>query len=108
MIVQADGGDGARNWYVFARKLGTPFEAFPPHCKCRVDTSKPSTLFHPPSSSFFSTCLPPNCSSFKIKRETGKGEGPWEGGGSLGILGEGPGVVDLQRCWGCPEQSYQG
>ena len=23
-------------------------------------------------------------------------------------LGEGPGVADLQRSWGCPEQSYQG
>ena len=23
-------------------------------------------------------------------------------------LGEGPGVVDLQSCWGFPEQSYQG
>ena len=43
-----------------------------------------------------------------IKRERGKGEGPGEEGGSLGILGEGPGVVDLQRCWGCDEQSYQG
>ena len=41
-------------------------------------------------------------------RERGKGEGPGEEGGSLGILGEGPGVVDLQRCWGCYEQSYQG
>ena len=26
-------------------------------------------------------------------------------GGSLGELGEGPGVADLQRCWGCSEQS---
>ena len=38
----------------------------------------------------------------------GKGEGPGEGGGSQGELGEGPGVADLQRCWGCDEQSYQG
>ena len=38
---------------------------------------------------------------------TRKGEG-LEGGGSPGELGEGPGVVDLQRCWGCSEQSYQG
>ena len=30
-----------------------------------------------------------------------------EGGGSLGELGEGPTIADLQRCWGCPEQSYQ-
>ena len=44
----------------------------------------------------------------KIKRERGKGEGPGEGGGSLGELGEGPGVVDLQRCWGFSEQSYKG
>ena len=43
-----------------------------------------------------------------IKGERGKGEGPGEGGGSPGELGEGPGVVDLQRCWGFPEQSYQG
>ena len=42
------------------------------------------------------------------KRERGKGEGPGEEGGSLGILGEGPGVVDLQRCWGFFEQSYKG
>ena len=42
------------------------------------------------------------------KGERGKGEGPGEGGGSQGELGEGPGVVDLQRCWGCPEQSYTG
>ena len=40
--------------------------------------------------------------------ERGKGEGPGEGGGSQGELGEGPGGVDLQRCWGYPEQSYQG
>ena len=39
--------------------------------------------------------------------QTGKGEGP-EGGGSLGELGEGPGVGDFQRCWGCSEQSYKG
>ena len=32
----------------------------------------------------------------------GKGEGQ-EGGGSKGELGEGPGVADLQRCWGCHE-----
>ena len=25
-----------------------------------------------------------------------------------GELGEGPGVVDLQRCWGFSEQSYKG
>ena len=31
-----------------------------------------------------------------------------EGGGSQGELGKGPGVVDLQRCWGFPEQGYQG
>ena len=42
------------------------------------------------------------------KRERGKGEGPGEGGGSPGELGEGPGAADLQRCWGYPEQSYQG
>ena len=36
--------------------------------------------------------------------ERGKGEG----GGSQKELGKGPGVVDLQRCWGSPEQSYQG
>ena len=35
------------------------------------------------------------------------GEGPLEKW-SLGELGEGPGVVDLQRCWGYPEQSYKG
>ena len=40
--------------------------------------------------------------------ERGKGEGPGEGGGSQKELGKGPGVVDLQRCWGLPEQSYQG
>jgi hypothetical protein len=28
--------------------------------------------------------------------------------GSQKELGEGPGVVDLQRCWGFPEQSYNG
>ena len=28
-----------------------------------------------------------------------------EGGASQKELGEGPGVVDLQRCWGFPEQS---
>ena len=44
----------------------------------------------------------------EIKRERGKGEGPWEGGGSQKELGKGPGVVDLQRCWGCDEQSYKG
>ena len=41
------------------------------------------------------------------KGERGKREGQGEAGGSQGILGEGPGVVDLQRCWGCDEQSYQ-
>ena len=40
------------------------------------------------------------------ERQNQKGKG--EGGGSQGELGEGPGVVDLQRCWGCDEQSYQG
>ena len=44
----------------------------------------------------------------QIKRERGKGEDPGEGGGSQGELGEGPGVVDSQRCWGFPEQSYRG
>ena len=44
----------------------------------------------------------------QIKGERGKGEGPGEGGGSQGELGEGPGVVDLQRCWGFPEQSFVG
>ena len=44
----------------------------------------------------------------KFKGERGKGEGKGEEGGSQGELGEGPGVVDLQRCWGCPEHSYQG
>ena len=29
-------------------------------------------------------------------------------GGSPGELAEGPGVVDFQRCWGFPEQSYKG
>ena len=43
-----------------------------------------------------------------VKGERGKGEGQGEGGGSQGELGEGPGVVDLQRCWGCSEQSYTG
>ena len=43
-----------------------------------------------------------------INRERGKREDSEEGGGSLRELGEGPGVVDLQRCWGCSEQSYQG
>ena len=33
---------------------------------------------------------------------------PYQGGGSPGELAEGPGVADLQRCWGSPEQSYQG
>ena len=31
-----------------------------------------------------------------------------EGGGSQKELGEGPGVVDLQMCWGFPEQRYKG
>ena len=60
-------------------------------------------------------CRNPQCAVAKIqawvprlKGERGKGEGPGEGGGSQGILGEGPGVADLQRCWGCDEQSYQG
>ena len=44
----------------------------------------------------------------KSKGERGNREGQGEAGGSQGILGEGPGVVDLQRCWGCDEQSYQG
>ena len=39
--------------------------------------------------------------------ERGKGEGPGEGGGSQGELGEGPTIADLQRCWGSTEQSYQ-
>ena len=43
-----------------------------------------------------------------ISGERGNREGQGEAGGSQGILGEGPGVVDLQRCWGCDEQSYQG
>ena len=29
-------------------------------------------------------------------------------GGSQGELGEGPGVVDLQSCWGFSEQSFKG
>ena len=41
-------------------------------------------------------------------RERGEGENPGEGGGSQKELGKGPGVVDLQRCWGFPEQSYKG
>ena len=40
--------------------------------------------------------------------ERGKGEGPGEGGGSQKELGKGPGVADLQRCWGFSEQSYRG
>ena len=44
----------------------------------------------------------------EIKRERGKREGPGEGGGPQKELGEGPGVVDLQRCWVFPEQSYKG
>ena len=49
------------------------------------------------------------CHSMIVQlRERGKGEGPGEGGGSQGELGEGPGVADLQRCWGFPEQSYTG
>ena len=47
-------------------------------------------------------------STAKFKRERGMGEGPGEEGGSQGELGEGPGVADLQRCWGSHEQSYQG
>ena len=31
-----------------------------------------------------------------------------KGGGSQGELGEGPGVADFQRWWGCPEQSFVG
>ena len=31
-----------------------------------------------------------------------------EVGGSQKGLGEGPGVMDLQRCWGFPEQRYKG
>ena len=38
----------------------------------------------------------------------GGGGGTREGGGSLGKPAQGPGVADLQRCWACPEQSYQG
>jgi hypothetical protein len=45
---------------------------------------------------------------FHSKGKRGKEEGPGEGGGSLEELGKGPGGADLQRCWGCPEQSYQG
>ena len=37
------------------------------------------------------------------KGKRGKEEGPGEGGGSQGELGEGPGVVDLQKCGGYPE-----
>ena len=44
-------------------------------------------------------------STHTYEGEKGKGLG---GGGSPGELGEGPGVADLQRCWGCHEQSYQG
>ena len=40
-----------------------------------------------------------------FKAEKGEGERPGEGGGSQKEPGEGPGVVDLQRCWGCDEQS---
>ena len=43
-----------------------------------------------------------------MRWERGKVEGQGEGGGSQGEVGEGPGVVDLQRCWGCPEQRYKG
>ena len=44
------------------------------------------------------------CAEFSLILRCEKGE-EREGGGSLGILGEGPGVADLQRCWGCDEQS---
>ena len=50
----------------------------------------------------------PMAPGVKFNREGGKREGSGEGGGSQGELGEGPGVEDLQRCWGCHEQSYTG
>ena len=62
----------------------------------------------PSSGSFKSIGSETRTASAEFKRERGKGEGPREGGGSQGGLGEGPGVVDLQRCWGCSEQSYKG
>ena len=40
----------------------------------------------------------------EIEGERGRTEWKGEGGGSLGELGEGPGVADLQRWWGFPEQ----
>ena len=41
------------------------------------------------------------------ENQRGKGEG-LQGGGSLGEPAEGPTIADLQRCWGCPEQSFLG
>ena len=46
------------------------------------------------------------CAWPRVPFQRGKGEG-LEGGGSQGKPGEGPGVGDSQRCWGCPEQSYK-
>ena len=53
-----------------------------------------------PSSSFHSVNM-----LKKIKGE--RGEGPWENW-SLEELGESPGVADLQKCCGLPEQSFAG
>ena len=44
---------------------------------------------------------------FHSKGKRGKEEGPGEGGGFPGEPAEGPTLADLQRCWGCSEQSYQ-
>ena len=41
------------------------------------------------------------------ENQRGKGEGQ-QGGGFPGEPAEGPIVADLQRCWGCSEQSFQG
>ena len=38
----------------------------------------------------------------------GEQGGAHEGGASQKELGKGPDVVDLQRCWGFPEQRYKG
>ena len=50
---------------------------------------------------------PRNLHQLNEANQRGKGDG-MKGGGSQGELGEGPGVVDLQRCWGFSEQSYTG
>ena len=66
----------------------------------------PSLVFLHNTVSTFSKCHILTLKGFK--GEKGKGEGPGEGGGSPGELGEGPDVVDSQRCGGFPEQSYKG